>query len=116
MDANTKQAFIRRIAHQNRNDPEQTQILWSRHGIMELTNEQWSRSQVEQALQNSMLIEDYPQGHRRLPDCLVSGWLVTGEPFHAVIALDENKDRLLIVTVYQPDPKEWEDDWQTRKR
>ena len=48
--------------------------------------------------------------------CLVLGWLATGEPFHAVIAVDEVNDRLFVVTVYKPSPEEWEDDWQTRKK
>jgi hypothetical protein len=53
--------------------------------------------------------------HRRLPDCLVLGYLETGDPVHAVIALDEMKERMLIVTVYRPDLERWENDWRTRK-
>jgi len=34
------------------------------------------------------VIEDYPALHPPLPDYLVLGYLVTGEPPHAVIALD----------------------------
>ncbi len=111
-----KQDFIRRIARQNQSDPAGAQVLWSRHGIAELVNEGWSRGQVEEALQESEVIEDYPTGHRFLPDCLVLGRLATGEPLHAVIAIDEVNERLFVVTVYQPDPEEWENDGRTRKR
>ncbi len=111
-----RQAFIRQKAKQNQAAPQHTKILWSRHGIAELINEGWNRLLVEEGLQRCEIIEDYPALHRPLPDCLVMGWLATGEPFHAVIAVDEANDRLLIVTVYKPSPEEWEDDWRTRKR
>ncbi len=110
-----KQDFIREKARQNKNDPEGTKILWSRHAIVELANEGWTRSEVEKALENGEVIEDYPTQHRPLPDCLVLGELGNGEPLHAVIAIDEANDRLFVVTVYKPKSEEWENDWRTRK-
>jgi len=61
-------------------------------------------------------VGDYLTAHRLLPDCLVLGWLATDEPLHAAIAIDEVTGRLFVVTVYEPSPEEWEDDWRTRKR
>jgi hypothetical protein len=29
--------------------------------------------------------------------------------------MNERQDYILIVTVYQPDSKEWQNDWRTRK-
>ncbi len=110
-----KQAFIRRIAAENQADPEGTKILWSRHAIAELAMEDWTRYQVERALLHCQVIEDYPTLHRPLPDCLVLAWPATNTPAHAVIALDEGRNRILMVTVYQPSKEEWEDDWKTRK-
>ncbi|MFQ5813684.1 MAG: DUF4258 domain-containing protein [Anaerolineae bacterium] len=75
MDTEAKQDFIRRKARENQADPERAKILWSRHDIIELVNEGWSRELVEEGLQNSEVIEDYPTLHRPLPDCLVLGWL-----------------------------------------
>lgn len=115
MNAEDKQHFIRWKARQNQFDLEGAKIRWSRHGITELVNEGWSRSLVEDALQNSEVIEDYPTLHRPLPDCLVLSWLDTREPLHAVVAIDEVNDCLFIVTVYKPLPKEWKNDWRTRK-
>ena len=116
MDATSKQDFIRRVARQNQADLVGSKILWSRHAITELANEGWSRGVAEAALQTSEVSEDYLTAHRLLPDCLVLGWLETDEPLHAVIAIDEVTDRLFVVTVYEPSPEEWEDDWRTRKR
>jgi len=116
MDVEAKQAFTQLKALENQADPKGNKILWSRHAIAELVSEELGRIQVEEALKASDVIEDYPPLHRPLPDCLVLGWLPNGEPVHAVIALDEAKDRLFIITVYKPSLEEWEDDWRTRKK
>lgn len=115
MDTAAKQQIIRQIAQENGGDPEGAKILWSRHAITELVNEDWERQAVEQGLQTCEVIEDYPHVHRRLPDCLVLGRLPSQESFHAVVALDQSQDRLLIVTVYSPSKTEWEDDQRTRR-
>lgn len=67
-------------------------------------------------MQECDLIEDYPVLHRPLPDCLVLAWLMPGEPVHAVVAIDLERDRIFMVTVYKPSEEEWEDDWRTRKK
>lgn len=115
-DAATKQAFIRLKAHQNQTHPEGSRILWSRHAIAELVKEGLARAQVEKALKAGKVIEDYPTLHRLLPDCLVLSRLAHEEPIHAVIAIDEAKDRLFVITVYEPSAEEWEDDWRTRRK
>jgi hypothetical protein len=116
MDTTAKQVFIRQKARQNKTDPEGARIRWSRHSIVELVNEGWTRVLLEEALQDSEIVEDYPAQHRPLPDCLVLGWLSGGEPLHAVVAIDEVRDCLFIITVYKPSAEEWENDWQTRKK
>ena len=50
MDREEKQAFIRRQARENLVSPEGAKILWSRHGILELVNEDWNRVLLEEAL------------------------------------------------------------------
>ena len=115
MDAKAKQAFIQLKALQNEADPEGNKILWSRHAIAELVGDELDRIQVEGALKASEIIEDYPPLHRPLPDCLVLGWLLNEEPIHAVIGIDETKDRLFVITVYKPSAEGWKNDWRTRK-
>ncbi len=110
-----KQSLIQSLARRNQGDPAGRYILWSRHAINELINENLTRHSVEAALVSCQVIEDYPRHHRPLPDCLVLSWLVEGRPIHAVVAIDETQERLFVVTVYQPSPEEWNDDWRTRK-
>ena len=44
-----KQNFIRSKALENQNDPEGQKTLWSRHAIIELLNDDLTRSEVEKA-------------------------------------------------------------------
>ena len=116
MDAEAKQSFIREKALQNERDSEGTKVVWSRHAVTELVADDLTRHQVERALQECELIEDYLTLHRPLPDCLVLSWLTSGEPLHAVVAIDLERDRIFMATVYRPRQEEWEDDWRTRKK
>lgn len=115
MEAEAKRSFIQEKALQNAQDAQRARVLWSRHAITELVADDLTRCQVERALQRCELIEDYPALHRPLPDCLVLGWLSSEQPIHAVIAVDIERDRVFVVTVYRPNAEEWENDWRTRK-
>ena len=110
-----KQRFIRRKSLENRYDPEGAKVYWSRHAIAEMVNDGLSRFEIEEALAKCEVIEDYPAGHRPLPDCLVLASLSEVRPLHAVIAIDETRDRVFVITVYLPSREEWQDDWRTRK-
>jgi hypothetical protein len=115
MDAQAKESFIRKKARENEQSLEGAKVLWSRHAITEMIADDLDRGQIERSWQTCELIEDYPSVHRPLPDCLVLSWLTPCNPLHAVVAMDVEQDRLLVVTVYRPNDKEWENDWRTRK-
>jgi hypothetical protein len=115
MDAKAREAFVQEKARQNVQSPTGARILWSRHAIAEMVADDLGRRQIEHSLQTCQIIEDYPKLQRPLPDCLVLSWLTPSRPLHTVVALDIEQDRLLIVTVYLPNNKEWKNDWRTRK-
>ena len=58
-------------------------------------------------------IEDYPEDQRGA-SCLIFG-LAGERPLH-VLCGRLDAEEILIITAYEPDPVEWEDDWKTRKR
>jgi len=91
------------------------QIRWSTHALGELAEDRLTVSEVERALSQATVLEDYIQTNRYLPDCLVLAFSQNSEPIHAVIAVNEAQDYILVVTVYRPNLKEWESDWRTRK-
>ena len=108
MNAAEKESFIREHARRRK-------IKWSTHALAEIVPEDLSVDDVESALEDSAVIEDYPHAHRFLPDCLVLAFVQSQEPIHVVVALNEPKDYILIVTVYRPNQEEWQNDWRTRK-
>ena len=108
MDRESKQAFIRRQALGRR-------IKWSSHALGEMIPEGLSVGEVEVALQSGEVIEDYAHAHRYLPDCLVLMYRTKDEPIHAVVAINEPREYILMVTVYHPNTQEWQNDWRTRK-
>jgi hypothetical protein len=110
----SSQEFVRAKARENGRAAEKDRVLWSRHAIAKLVGEGLDRIQVEVALQTCRVIDEYPLVGRPLPDCLVLGFWQE-RPIHAVVAIDAENNRILVVTVYVPSPERWEDDWQTRK-
>lgn len=68
---------------------------------------------IEEAIRNGVIIEDYPDDPRG-PSCLILG-RSGGRTLHAVCGRLE-EEQILIITAYEPDPGEWESDWRTRRR
>lgn len=71
-------------------------------------------TEIEEAICKGTIIEPYPNDPRG-PSCLILGFTSQDRPLHVVCGRIED-DEILIITAYQPDPKEWEADWRTRKR
>jgi len=72
-----------------------------------------SADDVEEAICDGALIENYPDDARG-PSCLILG-RSGGRPLHVVCGRLEEQ-RILIITAYEPDPAEWESNWRTRRR
>ncbi len=67
---------------------------------------------VRNCIFDGEVIEDYPEDARGR-SCLLLGTRDAGRPLHVVCA--PKAGYLSIITAYQPDPKEWETDWRTRR-
>ena len=69
--------------------------------------------ELEQAISVGDIIEDYPTDPRG-PSCLILGHSGEGRPLHILCGIMGKE--LLIITAYEPDTREWETDWKTRRR
>ena len=69
--------------------------------------------ELEQAISVGDIVEDYPTDLRG-PSCLILGYTEEGRPLHMVCGIMGKE--LLIITAYEPDTREWETDWKTRRR
>ena len=73
-----------------------------------------SAADIEEAILQGEIIEPYPHDPRGA-SYLISGMTSKDRTLHVLCGkLEENE--MLIITAYEPDPKDWESDWRTRKR
>lgn len=85
------------------------------HAQQERLEDDLDLSEIETAILNGQVIEDYPNDPRG-PSCLISG-TAGGRAIHVVMGLATRRaheDRVLrVITVYIPRPPKWSDP-QTR--
>lgn len=74
-----------------------------------------SRDEIRNVLETGETIREYPDD-TPLPSYLVLGWVEGGErPLHVVAADDEREDVTYVITVYEPDPDLWTDDFRQKQ-
>lgn len=61
-----------------------------------------------------MCIEAYPED-TPYPSHLVLGWC-RGRPIHVVVADNAETQETIVITVYEPDPRQWEPGFRQRRR
>ncbi len=90
----------------------QGKIRWTNHVIMRLFQRNILQSDVENALKNGEIIEQYESDYP-FPSCLVYGISLKNQVLHVVCG--SNGDELWIITAYYPDSINWENDLKRRK-
>jgi hypothetical protein len=71
--------------------------------------------EVLEALDTGEIIEEYLDD-QPYPSCLILGRTRAARPLHIVCAPVLTEHRLIVITIYQPDPARWEADFKRRKR
>ncbi|MEW6247147.1 MAG: DUF4258 domain-containing protein [Nitrospirota bacterium] len=87
-------------------------LVFRVHAIKRMFQRHISEIDVKDALENGETIETY-QNDKPYPSKLVLGWCGK-RPLHVVVA--ENSENQETITVYEPDPQEWEDGLRRRRR
>lgn len=82
------------------------------HALQRINERGILGNDIKEALLNCKVIEDYPHD-KRGHSCLVCGKIDNEKNLHIVCGL--TKDTVWIVTIYEPDPKEWETPQKRRK-
>ena len=83
------------------------QYLYSLHADEERRDEGISTADVEQAILNGQILEDYPNDPRG-PSCLVYGPAGNDRPLHVVCGRN-SVGWLVMITVYIPTLPKWKD-------
>ncbi len=88
---------------------EDDKVLYSSHARQEMLQEELGAitdKEVFEAIQKGETIIQYPDD-RPYPSTLIFGLTNRERPIHTVCAFDEDEDRVIVVTVYEPDPNRW---------
>lgn len=85
------------------------EYYFSRHGDKERQNDLLAISEVEEALLNGMIIENYEDTGRGV-SCLVAGFTNAGKPIHVVCGKMDGK--LAVITVYIPSPPKFKNPYE----
>lgn len=93
-----------------RNKPDR--IALTKHARERLTERNIIISDVINGIETGEIIKQY-EADKPLPSCLVLGTSMKGDYIHIVVSHDE--EYIYLITAYYPDPKQWEDDFKTRK-
>lgn len=80
---------------------------------MKMFERQISKPDVQAVLDTGEEITAYPDD-RPLPSSLLLGF-VDKRPIHIVVAYDENENKCILITVYEPDPEIWDADFKNRR-
>ena len=98
--------FIRRCVRQGK-------VFWTYHVNMRLRGRFINRQAILQSNESYEIIDEYPKD-KYLPSYLVYSEY-QGDIFHILFAVDLEGVNVRIVTVYRPNPGEWEEGFRTRR-
>src|SRR5687767_8445436 len=85
---------------------------FSRHALRRLVERNISAAEIQEAGAAVEVIEDYPDD-KYAPSALLLGFAASGRPLHLQVSYAET-EKTRIITLYEPDPREWED-FRTRR-
>ncbi len=88
-------------------------LVFRIHAIRRMFQHRISIDDVRHVLATGEVIEDYP-GDASYPSQLMLGWCGQ-RPLHVVAADNAASQETIVITVYEPDPVQWEPGYKRRK-
>jgi len=89
------------------------QFELSKHAVDQSISRLIRLQEIREAIANSQIIEDYPND-KYAPSCLICGLTKTGKTIHIQISYP-SRPLVKIITVYEPDPQKWNNDFTIRR-
>jgi hypothetical protein len=83
----------------------QQEYEYSLHAVDQSLLKRITRREIEEAVASAQVIEDYPTD-KYGPSCLLFGMTAASRPLH-ILCTHPTRQRVKIITVYEPDPDEW---------
>ena len=87
-------------------------ITFRVHAAQRMFQRSVSVDEVRQVMAMGEVIEDYPDD-TPYPSSLILGW-IKGRPIHVVAAYNSEEEEIVVITVYEPDLLQWDQDFRKR--
>lgn len=84
----------------------ETRYVYSIHAVDQSTTRHITRTEIEEAILSGEIVERYPHD-KYGPSCLIFGKTQLERSLHIVCTIPVSATTVKIITVYEPDPKEW---------
>lgn len=88
-------------------------FAFSHHAFRRTVERNISESDIRIVGSRAALIEDYPDD-KYSPSCLLLGWTAAGRPLHLQVSRAQTA-AVRIITLYEPDPDEWDVSYSQRR-
>lgn len=88
-------------------------LVYRVHAIKRMFSRGISADDVYHVLMRGEVIETYPDDTPH-PSRLILGWR-NKRPIHIVVADNTVDKEIIVITVYEPDPQQWEQNFRSRK-
>lgn len=89
------------------------QLLFSGHAVRRMFDRQIREHEVRQVIESGDIITEYLDD-KPFPSRLILGF-VRGRPLHVVVAANDPQSECYVITVYVPDPAQWQPDYRSRR-
>ncbi len=89
------------------------QIVFRIHATKRMFQRSINRIEVETILHNGIIIEEYKEDFP-FNSILINGKTNDNRPLHLLVGVNSDEMKLIIITVYEPDPKKWESNYSRR--
>lgn len=86
---------------------------WRKHVLIRLAERKISQRDILKVICEGEVIEDYPNS-KPFPSCLLLG-RISEKPYHVVVAMDYEQERVYIITAYEPSIEKFEPDFKKRR-
>ena len=89
------------------------QFELSKHAVDQSISRRIRLQEIREAIFNGQIIEDYPND-KYAPSCLICGLTKTDKTIH-IQSSYPSRSLVKIITVYEPDPEKWNNDFTIRR-
>jgi len=81
-------------------------IRITEHADEEAETDDLTFDEIFFSISHGEIIEQYPTD-KPYPSCLINGQTFGGDHVHSVLAINEDNQWAVLITVYRPDPDRW---------